>query len=134
MLLAEALAQRAEAQHRLDELRSRLIDQARVQEGDEPAEDPAELLKEAAHVLEQIEVLVRRINHTNSVTPFEGDATLTDAIARRDALVRAGRRRGWTATRVPRCATLPPWMRPRCARWRTPPPRSTASWTRRSSS
>ena len=42
-------------------------------------------------MLEQIEVLVRRINHTNSVTPFEGDATLTDAIARRDALVRAGR-------------------------------------------
>jgi len=91
MLLAEALAQRAEAQHRLDELRSRLVEQARVQEGDEPAEDPDELLEEAAHVLEQIEVLVRRINHTNSVTPFEGDATLTDAIARRDALVRAGR-------------------------------------------
>ena len=90
MLLAEALAQRAEAQHRLDELRSRLVEQARVQEGDEPAEDPAELLKEAAHVLEQIEVLVRRINHTNSQTAFEG-ATLTDAIARRDALLRSRR-------------------------------------------
>ena len=38
-------------------------------EGDDPAEDPAELIKEAAHVLEQIEVLVRRINHTNS-TPL----------------------------------------------------------------
>ena len=91
MLLAEALAQRAEAQHRLDELRSRLVDQALVQEGDEPAENPDELLEEAAHVLEQIETLVRRINHTNSVTTFEGDATLTDAIARRDALLRAGR-------------------------------------------
>ena len=38
-----------------------------------------------------IETLVRRINHTNASTPFEGDATLTDAIARRDAFLRARR-------------------------------------------
>ena len=40
--------------------------------------------------MQEIETLVRRINHTNAQTPFEG-ATLTDAIARRDATLRAKR-------------------------------------------
>ena len=91
MLLAEALARRAEAQDRLNKLQERLVQGAMIQEGDTPVEDPAAMLEEAAALLQEIETLVRRINHTNSVTTFEGDATLTDAIARRDALLRAGR-------------------------------------------
>lgn len=90
MLLAEALARRAEAQDRLNSITQRLTQGALIQEGDTPVEDPAELLAEAARLLQEIETLVRRINHTNSQTPFEG-ATLTDAIARRDALLRARR-------------------------------------------
>lgn len=90
MLLAEALARRAEAQDRLNSLTQRLTQGALIQEGDTPVEDPAELLAEAAHLLQEIETLVRRINHTNSQTPFEG-ASLTDAIARRDALLRTRR-------------------------------------------
>ena len=90
MLLAEALARRAEAQDRVNSITQRLTQGALIQEGDTPVEDPAELLAEAARLLQEIETLVRRINHTNSQTPFEG-ATLTDAIARRDALLRARR-------------------------------------------
>lgn len=90
MLLAEALARRAEADERLRALTQRLTQGALIQEGDAPAEDPAELLAETAHLLTEIETLVRRINHTNSQTPFEG-ATLTDALARRDATLRARR-------------------------------------------
>lgn len=90
MLLAEALARRAEADERLRALTQRLTQGALIQEGDTPAEDPAELLAEAAHLLTEIETLVRRINHTNAQTPFEG-ATLTDALARRDATLRARR-------------------------------------------
>lgn len=90
MLLAEALARRAEAQDRLNALKLRLVEGALVQEGDTPAEDPAALLAEAAALLQEIETLVRRINHTNAQTPFEG-ATLTDAIARRDALLQTRR-------------------------------------------
>ena len=48
------------------------------------------MLEEAAGLLQEIETLVRRINHTNAQTAFEG-ATLTDAIARRDALLRSRR-------------------------------------------
>lgn len=91
MLLAEALAKRAQAQDRLNELERRLTRNARIQEGDTPVEDSEALLKESASVLQSIETLVRRINHTNASTPFEGDATLTDAIARRDAFLRARR-------------------------------------------
>ncbi len=90
MLLAEALAKRAEAQDRLSRVQERLVEGALIQEGDTPPEDPAELLQEAAALMQEIETLVRRINHTNAQTPFEG-ATLTDAIARRDATLRAKR-------------------------------------------
>lgn len=90
MLLAEALARRAEAQDRLNALSQRLAEGALIQEGDTPAEDPTAMINEAGELLQEIETLVRRINHTNSNTAFEG-ATLTDAIARRDALLRARR-------------------------------------------
>ena len=90
MLLAEALARRAEAQDRLNKLQERLVQGAMIQEGDTPIEDPAAMLEEAAGLLQEIETLVRRINHTNAQTAFEG-ATLTDAIARRDALLRSRR-------------------------------------------
>lgn len=91
MLLAEALARRAEAQDRLNKVQERLIAVARVQEGDTPEEDPQALLREGQALLEEIETLVRRINHTNSRTGLDEQTTLTDAIARRDSLLRARR-------------------------------------------
>jgi hypothetical protein len=44
MKLAEALALRAEAARRIEQLRSRIVDNARYQEGEEPAEDASRLL------------------------------------------------------------------------------------------
>ena len=46
MKLAEALQLRADLQKRMEQLASRLYDNATVQEGDAPAEDPAALLAE----------------------------------------------------------------------------------------
>jgi hypothetical protein len=66
-------------------LRSRIAGNARYQEGEEPAEDAAALLTEVGEVLDELESLIRRINHTNATTPL-GQGTLTDAIARRDVL------------------------------------------------
>lgn len=86
MLLAEALAQRADLQSRLDALRNRLRQNARVQEGDAPDEDPAALLAEYDAACDALEALIRQINHTNAVTPVEGYGTLTDALAARDVL------------------------------------------------
>lgn len=86
MKLAEALSLRADALRRIEQLRTRIVSNARYQEGEEPAEDAAALLAEVEGVLGEYEVLIRRINRTNAATPIGTDGTLTDALARRDAL------------------------------------------------
>ncbi len=84
--LAEALALRADSARRIEQLRARIVSNARFQEGEEPAEDASALLAEADQVLGEYETLMRRINRTNASARIEADATLTDALARRDAL------------------------------------------------
>ena len=86
MKLAEALALRADAQKRFEQLRVRAQASARYQEGEEPAEDAAALLQEAEEVLRELEDLIRRINRTNAMTSLDDGVTVTDAIARRDVL------------------------------------------------
>lgn len=85
MKLAEALQERADINRRLDQLRYRLSRNATVQEGEKPAEDPAELIKETDACIARLEELMARINLTNSLTRIEGN-TLTELIAKRDAL------------------------------------------------
>ncbi|MFY1585203.1 DIP1984 family protein [Micromonospora sp. WMMD734] len=85
MKLAEALALRADAARRAEQLRARIVASARFQEGETPAEDAAALLTEADGVLGELETLIRRINRTNAATVVDG-GTLTDALARRDVL------------------------------------------------
>jgi hypothetical protein len=85
MKLAEALALRADAARRAEQLRARIAASARYQEGEAPAEDAGTLLTEAGEVLDELESLIRRINRTNAATLVEG-GTLTDALARRDVL------------------------------------------------
>ncbi|MFC0005471.1 DIP1984 family protein [Micromonospora siamensis] len=86
MKLAEALALRADAARRAEQLRARITASARYQEGEAPAEDASALLVEAAEVLGELESLIRRINRTNAATEVAGAGTLTDALARRDVL------------------------------------------------
>ena len=86
MKLAEALALRAETTRRVEQLRSRVVANARYQEGEEPAEDAAALLVEAGQALDELESLIRRINRTNSAAVLREGGTLTDALARRDVL------------------------------------------------
>lgn len=86
MKLAEALALRADATRRVEQLRARIVGNARYQEGEEPAEDAGALLAEAGEVLEELEGLIRRINRTNAAARIGADGTITDALARRDTL------------------------------------------------
>ncbi len=86
MKLAEALAVRADAARRVEQLRTRIVANARFQEGEEPTEDAAALLAEASAVLDELENLIRRINSTNAATRIGSDGTITDALARRDVL------------------------------------------------
>jgi hypothetical protein len=84
--LAEALALRADASRRIEQLRTRIVANARFQEGEEPAEDAQALLAEAGLVLDELEDLIRRINRTNAATRIGPEGTITDALARRDVL------------------------------------------------
>lgn len=86
MKLAEALALRADAVKRVEQLKSRVLANARFQEGEDPSEDATGLLTEADRALGELEELIRRINRTNAVATVDDDATLTDALARRDVL------------------------------------------------
>lgn len=86
MKLAEALQERADLNRRLEQLRGRLNRNATAQEGEDPAEDPAQLLSEADGCAARLEELMARINLTNS-TVRVGEETLTQLIARRDALM-----------------------------------------------
>ena len=84
--LAEALALRADATRRVAQLRTRIVANARFQEGEEPSEDAAALLAEAGAVLDELEDLIMRINRTNAATQIGPEGTITDALARRDTL------------------------------------------------
>lgn len=84
MKLAEALILRADYQKRVEQLKQRLQQNAKVQEGDAPAESPAELLAELERVTAELTLLIQRINRTNSATAFAPTQTLADALALRD--------------------------------------------------
>ncbi len=86
MKLANALSQRSELQTRIRQLEVRLNNNAQVQEGEQPAEDPMELLKELEADYARLEELVSAINRTNNSTRLEDGATLSDLLARRDCL------------------------------------------------
>lgn len=91
MKLAEALILRSDLQKRLAQLKQRMLLNARVQEGDEPSEDPALLVAAFEEDAAELERLIRQINRTNLATEIEPGVTVTDALARRDALrLRAG--------------------------------------------
>lgn len=86
MKLAEALIARADAQRRFEQLKQRLLQNARVQEGDQPAEEPSALLLEAERLAQRMQDLIQRINRTNAATAYDENMTLTDALAMRDVL------------------------------------------------
>lgn len=86
MKLAEALSIRKDLQKRIQQIGARLRDNVKVQEGDEPSEDPKELMKELDGCLNQLEDLIMRINLTNVQTTNEAGKTLTQMMAEKDVL------------------------------------------------
>lgn len=85
MKLATALSERASLQIRLSEIQIRLNANAKVQEGDVPAENPVELIAEKDRIIDELENFVTRINLTNSRTECDG-VTITELISKRDRM------------------------------------------------
>ena len=80
MKLATALSERADIQRRISELGGRLNNNAKIQEGEKPSEDPKALLAELDECIKRLEELIARINKTNNETK-SGNKTITDLIA-----------------------------------------------------
>lgn len=86
MKLSEALLNRADYQKRIGLLKQRILNNAKVQEGDEPAEAVPPLLEQMDQLADELRTLMQRINKTNLHTEFAPGMTLTDALAARDVL------------------------------------------------
>lgn len=84
MKIAEALSLRAELQKRIAQLRQRLVDNAKVQEGDTNIEDSSCLLVELENCIQQYQEIIARINLTNATIKLDG-ISLTEMIAKKDA-------------------------------------------------
>lgn len=86
MKLAEALIARADYQKRIEQLKKRIHMNLKIQEGDEPSEDPNEMLSELADIRQELTSLIKQINRTNCEIKFDEERTLADALTERDQL------------------------------------------------
>ena len=86
MKLAQALILRSDTQKRIEQLKVRLLSNAKTQENEKPSEDPKLLLKELDKLTSELFRLICSINLTNSSAKFDG-VSLTEMIAKKDALV-----------------------------------------------
>ena len=84
MKLAEALVLRADGQKRIEQLQQRLIQNAKVQADDQPAENPEILQQELEQLAQELVLLIQRINRTNSRTELEAGMSIADALAAKD--------------------------------------------------
>jgi hypothetical protein len=86
MKLAEALRERKSLTQKIETLRARLAENALVQEGDQPSEQPQALMAELNDAVNQLESLIRRINATNNVAQLADGTAVSQAIVTRDML------------------------------------------------
>lgn len=86
MKLGEALNERARLAKRVTELRDVLDESLIVTEGEEPVGNAEKLTSDILNTIDSIEDLVARINRTNTETTLSDGTSLTEALAKRDAL------------------------------------------------
>lgn len=83
MKLAEALSRRAALSEKVQQLKVRLNDCMKVQEGDTPPETPEEVVAALDDTLRELRNLIYKINITNSRTFIDGES-ITSLLALRD--------------------------------------------------
>lgn len=87
MKMGEALSLRARQAQQLDDLRGRIRANALVQEGEEPSENPDQLLQEFADLSREHSALLERIAQTNANSDV-GGRTLLSLLHERESLRR----------------------------------------------
>lgn len=86
VIVGEALNRRADLQKRIAQLQDRLTKCVLAQEGEEPPEQPAELIAEIDRSCDELQELIARINHTNAAAKLATGETVTAGLARRDVI------------------------------------------------
>ena len=87
MKLAEALLTRSDQQKKLASLKQRINANVLVQDGDEPSEDPNELLKQVFALTQESQKLVLAIHQTNALAKLTDGRSLLALLTQRDELV-----------------------------------------------
>lgn len=86
MKLAEGLLLRADLLKKIEHLQNRIKPVLIVSDDKLPQEDPEKLLAQLRKAIHDLESIIVRINKTNNETPVEGEGSLMEALAKRDAL------------------------------------------------
>ena len=86
MKLAEALLLRADIMRKIEHLQNRITPVLIVSDDKLPQEDPDKLIARLRKAIEDLEILIVRINKTNNETNIEGEGSLMEALAKRDSL------------------------------------------------
>ena len=81
MKLAEALILRADCQKRMAQLKSRLLANTKVQEGDAPAETPRELIAELGRVSTELLDLIKQLHSVYRLCYLRGPEGIMVALA-----------------------------------------------------
>ena len=87
MKLAETLIKRGNLQKRIEGLKEKLIRYSRVQEGENPPENPEDIYKELKLNLDELINFIQRINKTNSKIMFDEKYSIADVLTYRDILL-----------------------------------------------
>jgi len=86
MKLAEALIERKALKNKIEELKRRIYQHAKIQEGDQPIESPDMLIEELKQAIREFENLVVRINKTNNQTMVSNNVSMMEALIKKDML------------------------------------------------
>ena len=86
MKLAEALLIRSDLQKKLFQLKARIANNVKVQDGDTPNEDPNALIIEANQVITELATLIEKIHRTNALSQTSEGESLLSLLNKRDEL------------------------------------------------
>ena len=87
MKLAEALILRAEYREKIQNYQERIVMNLKVQENEEPHEDPNVLYVETMRLNDELCSLTKKINEKNNNTKLENGQTVSEALVDRNNLM-----------------------------------------------
>ena len=86
MKLAQALIERKAIKTKMEEIKKRIYQNARIQEGDVSVESPFDLMDELDIEVQKYELIICKINETNNATKIDKNLSMMEAIIQKDML------------------------------------------------